>query len=452
MGVFHDAEQSGGAVDTIYALSSGAPPAGVAVVRVSGPRADVALAAIAGSLPPLRHAALRRLVDPAGGAQIDEALVLRFAAGASATGEPVAEFHVHGGRAVVQALFSALEGIGGLRPAAPGEFTRRAFLSGRLDLTEAEGIADLVAAETDAQRRFALGQMGGSIRVQYESWRDRIVRARGLIEAEIDFSDEDGVGGAWSAVAKAELAAVAGEMRSAMADLGRADRIRDGAEVVILGRVNAGKSSLLNALARRDVAIVSAEEGTTRDILEAVLDIGGYRVTLVDTAGLREGVGSVEREGIRRARARGVGADLVLWLADRGAERGDGVVGTGVPVWSVATKADLLAAGDRDALQKAADHVVSTATGEGLERLIGALRSFLETTLRGSEPPLVARARHRSALAEAVAALEESATAGAPEIAAEHLRIAADRVGAVTGRVGVEDVLDVVFREFCIGK
>ncbi|MCW5712920.1 MAG: tRNA uridine-5-carboxymethylaminomethyl(34) synthesis GTPase MnmE [Bauldia sp.] len=451
MGVFHDAERSGDDSDTIYALSSGAPPAGLAVVRVSGPRADAALAAIAGELPPLRRAALRVLTDPASGERIDEALVLRFAAGASATGEPVAEFHVHGGRAVVQALFSALDAVEGLRPAGRGEFTRRAFLSGRLDLTEAEGIADLVAAETDAQRRFALGQMSGSIRTQYESWRDRVVRARGLIEAELDFSEEEGIAGAWSAMAKADIQVVAAEMRAAMADLGRADRIRDGAEVVILGAVNAGKSSLINALARRDVAIVSPEAGTTRDLVEAVLDLAGYRVTLVDTAGLREGAGGVEREGIRRARARGDGADLVLWLADRGAERGDGVVAAGVPVWAVATKADLLDDHGRRKLQ-AADHVISTATGEGIDGLLDALARFLDATLRSAEPPLVARARHRSALAEAVAALDKAVVAHAPELAAESLRVAADRIGSVTGRVGVEDVLDVVFREFCVGK
>ncbi|MGV8840869.1 MAG: tRNA uridine-5-carboxymethylaminomethyl(34) synthesis GTPase MnmE [Bauldia sp.] len=453
MGVFHDADTSGdaGDGDTIYALSSGAPPAGVAVVRVSGPRADAALEAIAGRLPPYRQASFRRLVDPVRREPIDEALVFRFAPGASATGESVAEFHVHGGRAVVEALFAALDAVGGLRPAERGEFTRRAFLSGRLDLTEAEGIADLVASETEAQRRFALGQIGGSIRVQYESWRDRIVRARGLIEAELDFLDEEGVAGAWSRPAKVDVAAVAGEMRAAIGDLRRADRIRDGAEVVILGATNAGKSSLINALARRDVAIVSPEAGTTRDLVEVVLDVGGYRVTLVDTAGLREGGGTVEREGIRRARARGEAADLVLWLADGAVARGEGVVVPGVPVWAVATKSDLLSPAALASLA-GADHVISTATGEGIDGLLEGLRVFLETTLRGREPPLVARARHRSALAEAVAALEKALDAGAPEFAAEHLRIAADRVGGVTGRVGVEDVLDVVFREFCIGK
>jgi len=456
MGVFHDAERAVDAVDgdTIYALSSGMPPAGVSVIRVSGPRADAAMEAIAGSLPPYRRAVLRELAHPVTRETIDQALVVRFPAGGSATGEAVAEFHVHGGRAVMEALFSAFDGVGGLRPAERGEFTRRAFLSGRIDLTEAEGIADLVAAETDAQRRFALGQMGGSIRVQYESWRERLVRARGLIEAELDFSDEEGVGGAWSRAARADVGEVAEEMRAAMGDLRRADRIRDGAEVVILGPVNAGKSSLINALARRDVAIVSPEAGTTRDLVEAVLDLGGYRVTLVDTAGIREGAGAVEREGIRRARARGDDADLILWLADAREEIDLQARPSvpGVPVWPIVTKRDLVDDGELQALAGSARHIISTVSGEGIDDLLAALASFLERTLRGREGPLVARARHRSALADAVAALDKAVAAEAPEIAAEYLRAAADRVGTVTGRVGVEDVLDVVFREFCIGK
>lgn len=438
--------------DTIFALSSGTLPAGIAVVRVSGPHANTAILALAGDLPPVRRAVLRRLVDPGSGELIDVGLVVRFAAGGSATGEDVAEFHVHGGRAVVTALFAALQGMAGFRPAGAGEFTKRAFLSGRMDLTEAEGIADLVAAETEAQRRFALGQVGGSIRIQYESWRDRIVRARGLIEAELDFSDEEGVAGAWSAGAKVDLGALAVEMAAALGDLGRADRIRDGAEVVILGAVNAGKSSLLNALARRDVAIVSPEAGTTRDLVEVPLELGGYRVTFVDTAGLRAATGAVEQEGIRRARARGASADLVLWLADRVGERGTGDVPPGVPVWAVATKADLLDETGRSRLRGAADHLISTATGEGLDELLAALRGFLDTTLRGREQPLVARARHASALAVAIEALENALAANAPELAAEFLRVAAHQVGTVTGRVSVEDVLDVVFREFCIGK
>jgi tRNA modification GTPase len=310
-----------------------------------------------------------------------------------------------------------------------------------------------VAAETEAQRRFALGQMGGSIRVQYEFWRERIIRARGLIEAEIDFSDEEGVTGAWSDRARLDVRGLAVEMQSAMADLRRADRIREGAEVVILGAVNAGKSSLINALARRDVAIVSPEAGTTRDLIEAVLDIGGYRVTLVDTAGLRDAEGSVEREGIRRARARADGADLVLWLSDsRESVYPDELLERRVPVWHVATKADIADEGDLQCVEQISRHIISTVTGEGMDALLSDLGAFLDSTLRGREPPLIARARHRSALAEAVAALDKALAAEAPELAAEHLRIAADRVGTVTGRVSVEDVLDVVFREFCIGK
>lgn len=455
MGVFHDADTSGdaGDGDTIYALSSGAPPAGVAVVRVSGPRADAALEAIAGKLPPYRQASSARSSIRSGAKRSTR----RWCCGSRRVRAQRAKAlpsstSTAAGRSSKRCLrrWTPSEGCGRRNG---GEFTRRAFLSGRLDLTEAEGIADLVAAETEAQRRFALGQMGGSIRVQYEFWRERIIRARGLIEAEIDFSDEEGVTGAWSDRARLDVRGLAVEMQSAMADLRRADRICEGAEVVILGAVNAGKSSLINALARRDVAIVSPEAGTTRDLIEAVLDIGGYRVTLVDTAGLRDAEGSVEREGIRRARARADGADLVLWLSDsRESVYPDELLERRVPVWHVATKADIADEGDLQCVEQISRHIISTVTGEGMDALLSDLGAFLDSTLRGREPPLIARARHRSALAEAVAALDKALAAEAPELAAEHLRIAADRVGTVTGRVSVEDVLDVVFREFCIGK
>ena len=436
--------------ETIYALSSGAPPAGVAIIRISGPATRAALVALSGKVPSPRTAVLRELRDPDTQEVIDRGLILFFPSPASFTGEDVGELQVHGGRAVVTALMRILDELG-LRLAEPGEFTKRAFLAGRMDLTEAEGLADLVAAETEAQRRLALGTMEGSIRNQYESWRDRIVQARGLIEAELDFSDEEGVAGAWSARGKGEARAIAAELRAALADLKRGQRIREGASVVITGAVNAGKSSLINAIARRDVAIVSPEPGTTRDLIEIAADLAGFRVTLVDTAGFRETEGAVEREGMRRAKNRAEEADLVLWLW---ADRSQLVppAGLGAPIWTIGTKRDLMDNTAADHAKSLSRHVISAVSGEGLEGLLDDVGAFLAANLRLNEPAIVTRSRHAKALTEAALSLEEAIGCPDAVIAAEHLRRASDAIGRVTGRVDVEDVLDVVFREFCIGK
>ena len=286
----------------------------MAVIRISGPGVRFGLETLIGSVPEPRRATLRS-IGRGSAKPIDRGLVLFFPAPESFTGEDVAELHVHGGRAVVAAVLAELAGFAGFRPAEAGEFTRRAFLNGRMDLTEVEGLADLIAAETEAQRRQAVRQAGGALRVLYDGWRERLVRARALIEAELDFADEDDIPASVSGGAFAEARAVGQEIAAHLADR-RGERLREGAEVVVLGPPNAGKSSLINAIAQRDVAIVAPEPGTTRDLIEVRLDLGGYPVTLVDTAGLRDAAGEVEREGIRRARVRAEGADVVLWLAD----------------------------------------------------------------------------------------------------------------------------------------
>ncbi|MGD9739692.1 MAG: tRNA uridine-5-carboxymethylaminomethyl(34) synthesis GTPase MnmE [Bauldia sp.] len=431
--------------DTIFALSSGAPPAGVAVIRISGAGAPDAAELMCGGLPEPRHATLTDISHPRTGELLDRGLALFFPAPASFTGEHVLELQVHGGRAVVGAILTALGELDGFRLAEPGEFTRRAFHSGRMDLTEAEGLGDLVAAETAMQHRLALGQMQGSARRQYEAWRSDLVRVRAMVEAELDFSDEEGVAGSWVAVGRPALEQVLGEMNAALADASRGRALREGAEVVISGPVNAGKSSLINALAKREVAIVSEEAGTTRDLIEVALDLGGYRVTLVDTAGLRETEGLVEREGIRRARQRAGDADLVLWLSDHtGPAEPDGTFTA--PVWRIRTKTDL------GGLIAGGDHAISAATGAGIPELLEAIRAFLAERLRSGESAVVTRLRHAKALAEAADAIASALASSSSEILAEHLRAASDAIGRVTGRVEVDEILDVVFREFCIGK
>ncbi len=433
---------------TIYALSSAPGRAAVAVIRVSGPAAGVAVEALTGrARPEPRVAALRVLTDPDGGGRLDRALVLWFPGPASATGEDMAEFHVHGGRAVVRGVLEALSRAPGLRPAEPGEFTRRAVLGGKLDLTAAEAVADLVEAATARQRDQALAQMDGSLRARYDGWREAVLARLAEAEALIDFSDEDlpetlgdGLGGA--------ARRLAGEIRAHLADDRRGERLRAGLHVAILGAPNVGKSSLLNALARREAAIVSEEAGATRDVVEATLDIAGYPVTLADTAGLREAAGAVEREGVRRAREKARTADLRLLLVDaaRWEETRPAVAPEAGPgALLVATKRDLAAAG------AGADIAVSCATGEGLDGLVSLMARRFEAAWKGASPSPT-RERHRAALEQAAAALDRAAAAAGAELAAEDLRLAATALGRITGRVDIEDVLDRVFAEFCIGK
>ncbi|MTW15919.1 tRNA uridine-5-carboxymethylaminomethyl(34) synthesis GTPase MnmE [Rhodoplanes serenus] len=443
--------------DTIFALSSGRPPAAIAVVRVSGPQAGEAVRRLVGRVPEARRATLAVLREPATGEPIDQALVLWFPGPASETGDDTVEFQVHGGRAVIAAVLAALGRVPGCRPAEAGEFTRRAFDNGRLDLTRVEGLADLIGADTEAQRRQALAQLGGLLGDKAEAWRQRLIGAQALIEAGIDFSDEADVPGELVGPALAEAAALRAEIVAALADGRRGERLRDGLVVALAGPPNAGKSSLLNRMVRREAAIVSALPGTTRDAIEVHLDLGGQPVTLVDTAGLRETDDPVEREGVRRARDRAAAADLLLWLQDgaepHGAVPPDGLAGR---VWRVVTKADLLdeAARTRWAGAGTDTHLTSARTGEGIAALMEALERAAATLIGAGDPALVTRARHRAALEETVAALDRAAAgAGGPEeIVAEELRLAGRALGRLVGRVDVEDVLDVIFRDFCIGK
>ncbi|HVY20032.1 MAG TPA: tRNA uridine-5-carboxymethylaminomethyl(34) synthesis GTPase MnmE [Bauldia sp.] len=439
------------AADTIFALSSGPPPAGVAVVRVSGPNVRFGLETLIDSIPEPRRLGLHSIRGTDGNT-LDHGLVVFFPAPGSFTGEDVAEFHIHGGRAVVAALLGALEALPGFRPAEAGEFTRRAFSNGKMDLTQVEGLADLVYAETEAQRRQALHQADGALGRLYEGWREKLVHARALIEAELDFPDEADVPGSVSVQAWDTVAALEKEMVDHLAD-GRGERIRDGAEIVILGAPNAGKSSLLNAIARRDVAIVTPEPGTTRDLIEVRLDLGGYPVTMVDTAGLRAAEGAVEREGIRRAEARAAGADLVLWLVDVTAP----APGLTPPHGAVrvATKIDLIDSDAERSRRTAGFHAcVSSASGDGLPELVAMMTDKVLAGLPAAESPLITRSRHRVAVRDAVAALASARAAGTSplEIRAEDLRRASDFLARITGRIDVEDLLDVIFRDFCIGK
>jgi tRNA modification GTPase len=441
--------------DTIVAPASGMSLAAIAVIRISGPETRAVLDALCGGAPPPRHASLRA-IGLANAPLIDRGLVLSFEGPASFTGEDMAELHVHGGRAVIGAVIDAVLTLPGTRLAEPGEFARRAFENGKLDLTEVEGLADLINAETEAQRRQALAQAEGSLRALYEGWRADLVRAQALIEAGLDFADEGDV----IADVAAKADPIVAELRAAIARHlvdKSGERLRDGFRVVIAGAPNAGKSSLLNALAKRDAAIVSEEAGTTRDVIEVHLDLGGVPVMLIDTAGLREAEGKVEAEGIRRALARAGDADLVLWIVDATAPQWDGPRGLasrkpgegGAAVVTVLNKIDLAAGEGAGSVLR-----VSAKTGEGIEQLVDMLAEKAALGARaGAGAPVLTRARHRVELEVARAALERYGDrALAPELKAEELRIAAHHLGRLTGRIDVEEVLGAIFAEFCIGK
>ncbi|MFN9780240.1 MAG: tRNA uridine-5-carboxymethylaminomethyl(34) synthesis GTPase MnmE [Alphaproteobacteria bacterium] len=445
--------------DTIFALSSARGRAGVSVVRVSGPKAAAALQALTGlPAPQPRTATLRTLRDTAGDT-IDRALVLWFPAPSSFTGEDTVEFHVHGSRAVIDALARALGSFEGLRPADPGEFTRRAFDSGKLDLTQAEGLADLIAAETAAQRRLALRQMEGGLRERVDAWRTALIRAGAHLEACIDFPEDEIPEGLIEGVV-AEAAALKADLQRHLDGSRRGEITRDGLAVVILGAPNVGKSSLLNALARRDVAIVSPIPGTTRDPIEVHLDLEGYAVTLIDTAGLRDTIDEIEAEGMRRAHARAAAADLRLAVSDCLGDGMDSRVTQAIPGADaiVLNKVDLLQV---QAPQPNAGTVpvfhVSARTGHGIDTLVTWLTREVVARAGSGEAAPLTRARHRHAL-EAVTRhlarfLDNHAHhAAGIDILAEDLRMAARDLGRLTGRIDVEDYLDVIFRDFCIGK
>ena len=526
--------------DTIYALSSGRPPAAIAVVRISGPRAGVALNALIGRIPDPRKAALAR-IHGRDGEIVDQALALWFPGPQSETGEDVAELQLHGGHAVVAAVFAALAQIDGLRPAEAGEFTRRAFENGKLDLTAVEGLADLVMAETEGQRRQAFRQMTGALRDRSENWRTQLIQALALVEARIDFSDEADVPQDLVTPALQIARSLEGDIASVLAEGNRGERLREGFFVAIAGPPNAGKSTLLNRIAKREAAIVSPYAGTTRDVIEVHLDLDGLPVTLLDTAGIRETDDPVEIEGVRRARERAAAADLILWVVEAGDALGHDEVGNALrsrdevgssarsrgvgvgaparplgggeddnvthllpnesghslkgsgraPVWLIRNKIDM----HQDLRQRNEQYIqskgksepsvqvnnplrnmanktltkksefeftfneskfdISAKTGEGFEVLLNVLGRHAEKFLAGAESALVTRERHRRALQDALAALRRALAPGLAsreDLLAEELRLAARALGRLTGRVDVDDVLDVIFRDFCIGK
>lgn len=440
---------------TIFALSSAKGRAGVAVFRVSGPAARAAVEALTHRPPPPSHRAALRTLRDSDGAPIDRGLVLWFEAPGSFTGEHVAEFHTHGGPAVIAAIIRRLGELDGLRPADAGEFTRRAFVNGKLDLTEAEGLADLIAAETEQQRRLALRQMQGELKERYEHWRAALVKALAYIEASIDFVEED-IPPTLVAEMRAGAERLGREIEAHLADRRRGVIVRDGFTVVILGAPNVGKSSLLNALARRDVAIVSSIPGTTRDAIEVDLDLGGYAVTLIDTAGLRETTDAIESEGIRRARAKAQAADLRLGIVDA-ISVDDSRVSAELEAHDaiLVNKCDLAPTQTVPAIAGRRAMRVSAKTGEGIEALLAWLEAQVVARVGGAESMPMTRARHREALEDALAALKRAPRAldqGALDLAAEDLRLAARALGRITGRIDVEDLLDVIFAEFCIGK
>ncbi|CAD7049170.1 tRNA uridine-5-carboxymethylaminomethyl(34) synthesis GTPase MnmE [Pseudorhizobium endolithicum] len=429
--------------DTIFALSSGALPAGVAVVRISGPEAFEALKRLTGKAAPRpRHASLRQIVDRRG-ALLDQALVLSFPGPHSFTGEDCVELQLHGSRAVVNAVLAELAAVAGLRMAEAGEFSRRAFENGRLDLVEAEGLAELIAAETEMQRRLAVEQSFGGQSKLYEGWASRLTYARAMIEAELDFADEDDVPGAVGERVISDIAAVAAEIDSHIAASKAGEIIRGGYKIAIVGPPNAGKSSLMNHLAQRDVAIVTDIAGTTRDILHVDLDMEGYLVRLFDTAGLRETADAIEREGIRRARQMMEEADLVLALEEIGGKAEASPYPAG-DVIRIGTKLDLH--GDCSRY----DLCVSVETGDGIEALRRLVVSRIQSFWSGAAVPT--RERQTELLRLTSLSVRSALKAGEPELRAEHLRAAAGSLGRITGHVDVEQLLDVIFSQFCIGK
>lgn len=440
---------------TIFALSSGRPPAAIAIVRVSGPNARITLEKLCGKIPAPRTVHVTTLRDSDGNA-IDEAVAIFFPAPHSATGEDIAEFQIHGGRAVIAALFDALGKIESLRPAEPGEFTRRAFENGKLDLTEAEGLDDLIHADTDRQRRQALRQLKGLLGEKAESWRRQIIEASALVEAGIDFSDEGDVSAELVAPALKRVSALKSEIEETLAAQAQSERLRDGLVVAIAGPPNAGKSTLLNRLARREAAIVSPYAGTTRDVIEVHLDLDGYPVTLIDTAGIRDTHDPIEQEGVRRARERARTADLVLWLVDAGAAAPPDVDGEleRVPIWIARNKIDIANAAVTFPKLGCEVFDISASRGDGVHELIAKLISFAQDFFGSGESGLISRARHRSLLRETADSLDRAIAVSrqGDELLAENLRIAIHSLGRLTGRVDVEDILDVIFREFCIGK
>ncbi len=453
--MFH-VKQPGAAPDTIVALASGAGRGGVAVIRLSGPASPAILEGLTRSpLPPPRRAAVRTLRHPASGDYLDEAMVILMTHPASFTGEDVAELHVHGGMAVISAVLDAIQSTGMARLAEPGEYTRRAFENGRLDLTQAESVADLIDAETDAQRRQAARLYQGEASDRYDQWRDALIGSMAALEAAIDFPDEGDVPPDVASGVGQRLRTLSSDMEDALTAASRFRAVREGFRVAIMGPPNAGKSSLLNRLARREAAIVSPIPGTTRDVVEVRLVIAGFPVWVADTAGLREAADAIEAEGVRRALERAEHADLRIWVHDGAAGPAPDV--SRETSWRegdlhVLNKADLLV----DGADIPGALTVSAISGNGMADLEAALASTVMARLGSDEAPLITRARHEGLVRDALGHIERAASAMAagrePELVSEDLRLAARSVGRITGAVDVEDLLDRIFSDFCIGK
>ena len=439
-------------MDTIVALATARGRAAIAVVRVSGPGTAAIIKSIAGRLPKPRVATLCRLADPRDGEAIDQALALWFPGPASFTGEDSAEFHIHGGRSVAAGLLDALMTGCGARMAEPGEFAQRAFSNGKLDLAAVEGLADLIDAETVMQRRQALRQLDGALGRQIDDWRHRLLHASAWAEATLDFSDEADVDSSALTTAMASVGDLIADIQKVLTENSGRERLRDGFNVVIAGPPNAGKSTLMNVLAQRDVAIVSPIPGTTRDVIEIHLDLDGWPVTLIDTAGIRDSSDPIENEGIARTRSRAEQADLVLWLMAYSADSSQesGAIAGAVPVL---TKADLII----DSSPKHGEQSVkiSALTGSGMSELLALIVARAEATF-GAGSGLITRRRHRKALIETVASLQRATalfdSGRHDELVAEELRLALRSLGQITGRVDVEEVLGAIFSGFCIGK
>ena len=445
-------------IDTIYALASGSGTVALSVIRLSGDRSHLAVKALAGELAVPRRCYLRSLCDPVTGEVLDQAMVVRFDAPASFTGEDGAEFHIHGGRAVQAGVLLALSRVPGLRLAKPGEFTRRAILNDKMDIVEAEGLGDLLWAQTSGQRLQAMSQLLGDSSSVFESWRERLLLIRAEIEAAVDFSDEAGVADMAQDGLDGRMQSLLSEMEQAVSRAAMASAIRDGVHVVLAGLPNTGKSSLLNALVRRDAAIVSEIPGTTRDVIEVFLDLDGIPVILTDTAGLRDNVSDVvEAEGVRRSRVRVLDAHVVVWVASPDVPGSEEYDRSSMPDVLVSNKCDI--AESNSGLFRNEDSIrprvaLSATTGEGVEIFLRILTDLARQRFSSEESPVVVTERQRLVTLEAIESLKTSAThgPGSLELKAEDIRRAADAVGRLTGRADVEEWLGVIFSRFCIGK
>jgi tRNA modification GTPase len=443
---------------TIFALATPPGRSAIAVVRISGPQTGAILDAMAAPRARPRFAALRKLRDPASGEILDEAIVFHFAAPKTETGEEMAELQLHGGKAIVRAVLDALAVFPGCRPAEPGEFAKRAFDNGKLDLAQIEGLADLIDAETQGQRQQAIGQATGLQSARFEAWRSTVLKAMGLVEAAIDFSDESDVSDRAVAQAEQVVTKLAAELTSHLDDGHRGEILRDGYHVVLAGPPNAGKSSLLNALARRDAAIVSEEAGTTRDVIDVRLDLEGVAVIVSDTAGIRETTSTVEQEGIRRTLQATREADLVVWLSEAAnrpqPDLTDGEHGRKHRAITVMTKSDLLSDRKTIHVKHLADFAISAKTGAGIDDLTGHIAKLARDATGNASDPAITRVRHRLEIEAAIGHLRLFlADKHQPlELRAEDLRLAGTALGRLTGRIDAEEVLGEIFSRFCIGK